>query len=154
MDLHLFHSKGTVLESLLLTLNRFHKMFWCFHCWCWLSTSKCRLGTALTPPAPCISESYIKIRINWIFVFTLLCAASKGFLKAFRAFLKPSKAPQGSVKKKLFFSLSPELRREGLKWKVTDRMRMINLLKCCFKILRICFSIFLIKQAQESIRFL
>ena len=25
-----------------ITLNRFHTLFWCFHCWLW--TSKCRLG--------------------------------------------------------------------------------------------------------------
>ena len=31
-----------VLVPLLLTLNRFHALFWCFHCWHW--TSKCRLG--------------------------------------------------------------------------------------------------------------
>ena len=24
-----------VLVSLLLTLNRFHTLFWCFHCWLW-----------------------------------------------------------------------------------------------------------------------
>ena len=28
--------------SLLLTLNRFHQLFWCLHCWLW--TSKCQLG--------------------------------------------------------------------------------------------------------------
>ena len=27
---------------LALTLNRFHTLFWCFHCWLW--TNKCRLG--------------------------------------------------------------------------------------------------------------
>ena len=37
-------NKGTRATSmtLLLTLNRFHPLFWCFHCWLW--TSKCRLG--------------------------------------------------------------------------------------------------------------
>ena len=29
-----------------LTLNRFHTLFWCFHCWLWLS--KCRLGSGNT----------------------------------------------------------------------------------------------------------
>ena len=28
--------------SFMLTLNRFHTLFWCFHCWLW--TNKCRLG--------------------------------------------------------------------------------------------------------------
>ena len=27
-----------------ITLNRFHTLFWCFHCWLW--TSKCRLGSS------------------------------------------------------------------------------------------------------------
>ena len=34
-----------VLESLLLTLNKFHTLFWCFHCWLWIS--KCWLGSTL-----------------------------------------------------------------------------------------------------------
>ena len=29
-------------NSLYLTLNRFHTLFWCFYCWLW--TSKCRLS--------------------------------------------------------------------------------------------------------------
>ena len=33
----------SVLVSLLLTLNRFHTLFWCFQCWIW--KSKCRLVT-------------------------------------------------------------------------------------------------------------
>ena len=31
-----------VLVSLLLTLNRFETMFWCFHCWLW-TTANCKL---------------------------------------------------------------------------------------------------------------
>ena len=31
-----------VLVSSMLTLNRFHTLFWCFHCWLWIS--KCQLG--------------------------------------------------------------------------------------------------------------
>ena len=37
-------------------------------------------------PAPCISNSCIKIKINLNFIFTLFCGASKSF--------KPFKAPQ------------------------------------------------------------
>ena len=33
---------GVVWEFLLLNLNEFHKLFWCFHCW--LSTSTCQLS--------------------------------------------------------------------------------------------------------------
>ena len=34
--------KMTANFDLLLTLNRFHTLFWCFHYWSW--TSKCQLG--------------------------------------------------------------------------------------------------------------
>ena len=36
-----------VLVSLLLTLNRFHTLFWCVYCWLW--TSKCQLEHICTP---------------------------------------------------------------------------------------------------------
>ena len=29
--------KVTTIISLMLTLNRFHTLFWCFHCWIWSS---------------------------------------------------------------------------------------------------------------------
>ena len=29
------HQNDIVLVSLYLTLNRFHTLFWCFHCWLW-----------------------------------------------------------------------------------------------------------------------
>ena len=34
-----------VLVYLLLTSNRFHRLFWCFYCWLW--TRKCRLAWSL-----------------------------------------------------------------------------------------------------------
>ena len=34
-------------------------------------------------------------------MFTLLCGASEGFIKAFEAFIKPFEAPQGSMKIKI-----------------------------------------------------
>ena len=40
-----------ILMSLLLTLNRFHTLLCCFYCWLW--TSKCRLGKS-------------KLHNNWI----------------------------------------------------------------------------------------
>ena len=39
-DVH--SEKNDVNFDLLLTLNRFHTLFWCFHCWIW--TCKCQLG--------------------------------------------------------------------------------------------------------------
>ena len=33
-------------------------------------------------PTPCISGSCIEIKINLIFILTLLCGVSKGFMKA------------------------------------------------------------------------
>ena len=59
-------------------------------------------------PALCISESCIKIKTDLIFYFhTSFCGASKGFMKVFRAFIKPFEAPHRSVKIKIwvnFFS--------------------------------------------------
>ena len=40
-------------------------------------------------------------KLSYIFIFTLLCGAWKGFLKALKAFIKPFKAPQSSVKIKI-----------------------------------------------------
>ena len=57
------------------------------------------LGTnRLTLPAPCILEICIKIKLTSVFNFTLLCDVSKGFQKAFKAFMKPFEAPQKSVR--------------------------------------------------------
>ena len=50
-----------------------------------------RFMLSLTLPAPCISESYIKID-----KFSLWC--HKNFMMAFKAFRKPFKAPQKSMK--------------------------------------------------------
>ena len=36
--------------------------------------------------------------LSLIFIFTLSCGASKGFIKALNGFLKPSEAPQRSEK--------------------------------------------------------
>ena len=41
-----------------------------------------------------------KIQLK-IFIFTLLFGASKGFIKAFKVFIKPFEAPQRSVKIKI-----------------------------------------------------
>ena len=57
--------------------------------------------TKIILPTPFISESCIKIKINLNFIFTLLCGASKGFRKAFKAFIKPFEAPERSVQIKI-----------------------------------------------------
>ena len=51
-----------------------------------------------------------------MFIFTLLYGAWKGFMKAFKASIKPFDAPQTNVKIKfkLIFSLRPGLGREEL----------------------------------------
>ena len=33
-----------------------------------------------------------------MFIFTFLCGSSKGFMKAFKAFIKPFETPQRNVK--------------------------------------------------------
>ena len=60
----------------------------------------------LTLPAPLISESCIKI-IKLNFFFTLLCDASKSFMKALKTFIKPFEAPQRRVKIKIQVNFFP-----------------------------------------------
>ena len=40
-------------------------------------------------------------KLTYFFISTLLCGASKGFMKAFKAFIKPFEAPQRSVEIKI-----------------------------------------------------
>ena len=66
-------------------------------------------------PPHVFQKVVLKLKINYIFIFTLLCGATKGFMKAFKVFIKPFKATQRCVKikKLIFFSLCPGLGREG-----------------------------------------
>ena len=48
------------------------------------------IETDFTLPLPIPSE---KRKLTQIFIFTLLCGASNGFMKAFKAFIKPFEAP-------------------------------------------------------------
>ena len=50
---------------------------------------------------PNVIMEAIEIKIELNFIFTLLCGASKGFMKAFKVFIKPFEAPQKSVKIKI-----------------------------------------------------
>ena len=52
------------------------------------------VALTLTFPVSYISESYIKTKINLNSIFVLLCGASKRFVKTFKAFIKPLKAPK------------------------------------------------------------
>ena len=48
----------------------------------------------LTLPIPCISESCIKIKINWNFLFShFYMVPPKGFMEVFKAFVKPFETP-------------------------------------------------------------
>ena len=63
-------------------------------------------NNTLTLPVPCISEEK---KIGEIFIFTLFCGVSKGFMKVFKVFVKLVEAPQRSVKINIspnFFSSS------------------------------------------------
>ena len=53
------------------------------------------IETDFTLPLPIPSE---KRKLTQIFIFTLLCGASNGFMKALKAFIKLFEAPQRSVK--------------------------------------------------------
>ena len=55
-------------------------------------------GGYLTFPVLILDEEK---KLSYIFIFTLLCGASKGFMKALKAFIKPFEAPQRSVKIKI-----------------------------------------------------
>ena len=45
-------------------------------------------------PAPGLREK----KLTYTFIFALLCGASKGFMKALKAFIKPFDPPQRSLK--------------------------------------------------------
>ena len=45
----------------------------------------------LTLPVPISDEEE---KLSYVFIFTLLCGASKGFMKALKAFLKLFEAPK------------------------------------------------------------
>ena len=47
----------------------------------------------------------LKWKLGWTFIFTLLYSVSKGFMKAFKAFIKPFEAPPRNLKIN-FLSLS------------------------------------------------
>ena len=53
----------------------------------------------LTLPVPIPDEEK---KLSQIFVFTLLCGASKGFMKALKVFIKRFEAPQGENKNLTF----------------------------------------------------
>ena len=47
---------------------------------------------------PCCPYPGRREKLTKIFIFTLLCGASNSFMKVLKAFTKPFKAPQRSVK--------------------------------------------------------
>ena len=56
----------------------------------------------LTLRTPCISEKMVlKIKINLYFYFHTFCGSSKGFMKAFKVFIKTFAAPERNVKIKI-----------------------------------------------------
>ena len=54
--------------------------------------------TVLNLPDPILDGEK---KLSLIFILTLLCGGSKGFMKAFKAFVKPLEASQRSVKIKI-----------------------------------------------------
>ena len=51
-------------------------------------------------PPRAFQKVLLKQKLTCIFIFSFLCGASKGFIKAFKAFRKPFEESQNSVKKK------------------------------------------------------
>ena len=63
-------------------------------------------GSKKTPPRKDDNRNNLE-KLSWesfgeIFIFTLLCGASKGFMKALKAFIKPFKVQQRSMKIKIY----------------------------------------------------
>ena len=55
-----------------------------------------KYGTLLILPVPIPDKEK---KLNQMFISTLLCGASKGFMKTFKAFIKPFEASQRRLKK-------------------------------------------------------
>ena len=91
----------------------FEKEIWNINCSIWFIEICChenwfllssfgKSNNHLTFCTPCISESCIKIEINLNLYFHIsLWCITKGFTKAFKAFIKPFEAPQRCVKVKV-----------------------------------------------------
>ena len=58
----------TSVGWLLLTLNRFYNLFWCFHCWFW--ASKCQLGRDNSERIPKIC---ITLQLRYFLCQELFC---------------------------------------------------------------------------------
>ena len=63
-----------------------------------MSTSTPGFYKALTLPVPIPGDEK---KLSQMFIFTLLCGASKAFMKALKGFIKPFEAPQRSAKIKI-----------------------------------------------------
>ena len=87
----------------------------------------------------------IKMKTNLIF-FTPLCGASKGFIKAFKTFIKPLEAPQTSVKIKIFslrYGGKVQRFRNHMKSIAVMHLQLYNLnILYCAQILRLIYSDF------------
>ena len=79
----------------------------------WQKTLSTFSNSILTLPTPWISESCIKIKINLNFYFHTFFGASKGFMKTFKAFTKPFKAPQKNKNLSWFFLFILEWNGKG-----------------------------------------
>ena len=60
----IFKVSEVVLVFSMLTLNRFDKLFWCFHCWFW--TGKCVLGSNFSKERElCGTNSVLQVFVKW-----------------------------------------------------------------------------------------
>ena len=64
------------------------------------------------PPRPDPGKKK-KRKLTSFFIYTLLCVASKGLVKALKAFIKPFEAPQGKNETKLIFILTQLSKMHG-----------------------------------------
>ena len=64
----------------------------------WMKKKQAKI-TELNVPIPDKAK-----KLSYIFIFTLLCGASEGFMKDLKTFIKPSELPQRSAKIKILLN--------------------------------------------------
>ena len=85
----------TVYENKVQWGIRSHKLLVFYLILYW--NSELKLKFLLSLP---ISILEVEKKLSYILIFTLICGASKSFIKVLKAFIKPFEAPQRSVKTK------------------------------------------------------
>ena len=90
--------KKRIAKRVLLDVKQFSACIYLFKVNNGNTRTISRIWSKLTLPVPVPDEEK---KLSYIFIFTLLYGASKGFMNASKAFMKPFEAPPRSVKIKM-----------------------------------------------------